>query len=256
MDSDIDLGDSDPFAGDINFGVFVNETGGKLFFNRNDVDMEIGRSEQIGSNYYTLTYQPQDQNGDADGKFRRIRVSVRDRNLRVVTKAGYFAPDKNAPTDPRQQTMTRLSEAVQSTIPFNALDVDISRVERHPDTRTASLQIELKTKDLIWLPAEDGKSTVNLTLAAVSRDADDKILASRLQRMTLSSVLPDPAHMPLVASRFTVTLRVPRKTRSVRVVIENENGGRMGTADLDRKRIDDAPALPTPEPHLSQHRPE
>jgi len=31
MESDIDLGDSDPFAGDINFGVFVNETGGKLF---------------------------------------------------------------------------------------------------------------------------------------------------------------------------------------------------------------------------------
>jgi VWFA-related protein len=43
MESDIDLGDSDPFAGDINFGVFVNETGGKLFFNRNDVDKLIGQ---------------------------------------------------------------------------------------------------------------------------------------------------------------------------------------------------------------------
>lgn len=256
MESDIDLGDSDPFAGDINFGVFVNETGGELFFNRNDVDMEIRQSEQIGSNYYTLTYQPQDQNGEADGKFRRIRVSVRDRNLQVVTKAGYFAPDKNAPFDPRQQTMAKLSEAAQSTIPFTALDVNISRVVRHPDTRTASLRIELKTKNLVWLPADDGRSTVNLTLAAVSRDADHNILASQLQRLTLSSVLPDPAHMPPVASRFTVTLRIPRKTRNVRVVIENEDGGRMGTADLDRRRIDAAPALPTPEPHLSQHRPE
>jgi hypothetical protein len=36
-----EIGEDDPFAGDVNFGVFVNETGGELFYNRNDVDMEI-----------------------------------------------------------------------------------------------------------------------------------------------------------------------------------------------------------------------
>ncbi len=51
-----DIGTSDPYAGDVNFGVFVNETGGKLFFN-NDVDAEIRRSQLLGSEYYTLTYQ-------------------------------------------------------------------------------------------------------------------------------------------------------------------------------------------------------
>lgn len=70
MDANADIGNSDPFAGDVNFGVLVNETGGKLFFNRNDVDAEIRRSQQLGSEYYTLTYQPHD--GDADGKFRRV----------------------------------------------------------------------------------------------------------------------------------------------------------------------------------------
>ena len=112
-----DIGDDDdPFAGDINFGVFVNETGGKLFYNRNDVNREIERSQELGSEYYTLTYQPHE--GDADGKFRRIRVTLRDPNLRVVTKAGYFAPAKGTPVDPRQQTMVNLIEAARSTIPF------------------------------------------------------------------------------------------------------------------------------------------
>jgi VWFA-related protein len=104
-----DIGDdADPFAGDINFGVFVNETGGKLFYNRNDIDHEIERSQELGSEFYTLTYQP--HQGDADGKFRRIRVTLRDPNLHAVTKAGYFAPDKSAPVDPRQQTMVNLVE--------------------------------------------------------------------------------------------------------------------------------------------------
>ena len=72
--------------------MFVNETGGKLLYGRNDVDAEIRRSQLLGSEYYTLTYQPHD--GSEDGKFRRIRVTLRDRNLQVITKAGYFAPAK------------------------------------------------------------------------------------------------------------------------------------------------------------------
>ncbi len=92
MSADVDLrDDSDPFAGDINFGVFVNETGGKLFYNRNDVNREIAQSQDLGSQYYTLTYQP--QIGNEDGEFRRVRVTVRDPNLHVLTKTGYFAPN-------------------------------------------------------------------------------------------------------------------------------------------------------------------
>jgi VWFA-related protein len=105
MQSGIDLGD-DPFAGDINFGLFANETGGKLFYNSNNVDMEIKESERMGSQYRTLTYQP--QNFDPDGKFRRVRVTPRNPDLRAVTKAGYYALDAHAPIDPRQQQMTNL----------------------------------------------------------------------------------------------------------------------------------------------------
>jgi hypothetical protein len=57
--------------------------------------MEIKESEQMGSQYYTLTYQP--QRVDPDGKFRRVRVILRNPDLRAVTKAGYYAPDAHAP---------------------------------------------------------------------------------------------------------------------------------------------------------------
>jgi hypothetical protein len=43
---------------------------------------------------------------------------------------------------------------------------------------------------------------------------------------------------------------VPRKTRSVRVVVETEGGGRIGGADLDRKTVDAAPEAPTPNAQL------
>ena len=254
MESDIDLGDSDPFAGDINFGVFVNETGGKLFFNRNDLDKLIGRSQRLGSEYYTLTYQP--QAGADDGKFRRIHVTLRDRNLEVVTKAGYFAPDKNAPGNPRQQTMMNLAEAARSTIPYTALDVSLSGVVQRPDTRSAELTVQLGVKNLDWLPTDDGRSSANLILAAVSLTGDDNILASRIERVTVWSATRDPTRGTESVTRLPLTVRIPSKTKSVRVLMETERGGRIGAADLDRKTIDSAPAAPTPTPQLAPHRPD
>lgn len=244
-----DVGDDDPFAGDVNFGLFVNETGGKLFYNRNDVDMEIKRSVRMGAEYYTLTYQP--QNIEPNGKFRRIRVSVSNRNLHVVTKAGYFAPDKNAPVDRRQQRMVDLAEAAESTIPFTALDVSLSDIVRHPDTRSAEFVVQLKSKNVTFLPTEDGESAAHLILAAVSLDQYRSILASKVAPLTLLAKSGDLARLPEVVSTTRLMVRVPRKTQSVRVVMESEDGGFMGAVELDRKTIDAAPATPTPDPQLT-----
>jgi len=250
----VEIGEDDPFAGDVNFGVFVNETGGKLFYNRNDVEMEIKQSERMGAEYYTLTYQP--QNVDPNGRFRRIRVTLRDPNLRAVTKAGYFAPDENAPLDRRQQRMMKLAKAVQSTIPFNALDVSLSGVVRHPDSETAEFTVQLKSKNLTFLPTKDGKDAANLIVAAASLNEDRTILASRTQGAALLSATEDPSRLPEVVSRFQLTIRVPRKTKSVRVVMEDQDGGRIGAADLDRKTIDAAPATETRVPQLNRRPPD
>jgi VWFA-related protein len=246
----IDLGEDDPFAGDVNFGLFANETGGKLFYNRNNVDMEIKEAEQMGSQYYTLTYQP--QNVDPDGRFRRVRVTLRNPDLRAVTKAGYYAPDAHAPINERQQQMIKLAEAVQSTIPFESLNLSLSGVIRHMDTRTADFTAEVKSKNLKFEPSEDGTAMAQLIVAAASLNQYGNILASRTQTVTLVAHSQDPAKLPDVASRFPLTLRVPRKTRRVRVIIQALDDGRIGSAEIDQKTLDAAPATETARPELKQ----
>ena len=250
-DADADIGNGEPFAGDVNFGVFVNETGGELFYNRNDVDKEIMQSQQLGSNYYTLTYQP--RAGESNGKFRRIRVMLRDPSLHVVTKAGYFAPDEKTPADPRQQTILRIADAARSTIPFTALDMKVSAVTRHPDTQSAEFTVQLKSKNLTWQPGDNGKSNADLTLAAVSLTGHRDIVASRLERVILSVGTQDPVRLTDVVTRFSFTMRIPRQAQSVRIVAETEEGGRIGAIELNRKAIDAVPATATPEPELVRH---
>lgn len=248
----VDLSDDDdPFSGDINFGVFVNETGGKLFYNRNDVDHEIKQSQELGSEYYTLTYQP--HKGDANGKFRHISVTLRNPNLRAVTKAGYFAPDRNSSTDRRMQTLENLSQALRSTLPLRTLDLAITDVVRHPDTRTLEFTVALKPSNITWEAAGSVKSEAGMMIAAASLSRPGDILASKAEKLILSAPTQDPAHLVKETMYIPLTIRVPRATQSVRVVMESRDGTQIGSATLDRKAIAAAPAKPTPEPQLVSH---
>src|SRR5579859_658843 len=189
--------DSDhPFAEHINFGILVNETGGKLFYNRNDVDVEMHQSQQLGSEYYTLTYQP--HGGNANGKFRQIRVTLRDPSLRALTKTGYYAPNESSPVDPRQQTNIDLAEAARSTIPFAALDVKVSGIVRHPDNRTADITLLLRSKGIDWQAAGNGESGAYITVAAASLTKSQEVLASRVERLALLVPTQDPSHLEKV----------------------------------------------------------
>ncbi|MGA8042091.1 MAG: VWA domain-containing protein [Terracidiphilus sp.] len=253
MDADIDLGEDDPFGGNINFGLFANATGGKLYFNRNDLDHLIGRSEQLGSEYYTLTYQPSEL--PFDGKFQRIRVTVKNRDYRVVTKAGYFAPDPHINADPRLQAMANLGEAAISTVPFSALHLGLRSMVRHPDTSTVDMVVQLQDKNLPWLATGDGKSKATMLLEAVSRKQDGQVLASRIEHVRVLTPLPTAAQRASLITPISISVHFPRKAQDLRVVVESEEGGRMGSFDLTRKMVDAAPAEASPSPQLQPRRP-
>jgi VWFA-related protein len=159
------LVEDDPFAGAINFGLFVNGTGGRLFYDRNNLGEEIDVAQEFGSKYDTLTYSPQEE--DADGKFRSIRVTLRNPNLRAVTRTGYFAPEQLSPKDARRDAMVDISERAQSALPFHALTLAAEDVERHPDSKSAEVSVILKSKNINWQPAENGNSSADIALATV-----------------------------------------------------------------------------------------
>ena len=232
---------------------FVDDTGGKLFFNRNDVDAEMKQSQQLGSEYYTLTYQPQDVG--QDGKFRHIRVTLRDPKLRVVTKAGYYAPDEKAPANRRESTLSDLAEAVRSSVPFQALEVNIADTVRHPDAETAELTLRVSAKNLNWQAEDDGKDHAVITLIAASMSGDGDILASKLSRWRFSSQLQDPGQLAKAFLQIPITVRVPKRTTVIRVAVAGEAQGRIGTAEIARKSYEAAPALPSPTPQLVSPQP-
>lgn len=72
----------------------ADRTGGKAFYNTNDVQNAIRETLDDGSTYYTLAYHP--QNKDWNGKFRKISVKVRRSAVKLRYRLGYYAVDPEA----------------------------------------------------------------------------------------------------------------------------------------------------------------
>jgi hypothetical protein len=149
-----------------------------------------------------------------------------------VTKAGYFSPDKNAVVGPRQQTMVNIAEAARSTIPFESLGVTIENLVRHPDTRTAEFTVVLSPRNLDWQPGDAGKSSLDLLLAATSLSGDRSFLASRLESLTVLVDTQDAKQLANTGTRRVMTIRIPRKTQSLRVVVQTSDNVRTGAVEL------------------------
>jgi VWFA-related protein len=237
---------SDPFA-DSNFTEFVYETGGKVF-DLNDVSRELEDSVQLGSKYYTLTYQPHEDK--ADGAFRRIQVKVRNPDLQVVTKAGFFAREPKEAAESDDLTMNMLTEASLARIPMKAVQVNVSSLIRHPDAKTAEVTLQLQDRKLGWESSDSGTSETTVILAAVSKSGRGDVLASKIMKFALHARSQDADALAEVKPTVKFTLRVPRSTKDVRVAVATSDGARIGSVDLSRKEMDAAPEAPTPDPRL------
>jgi VWFA-related protein len=72
----------------------AERTGGRAFYNRNDLVESLHESVEDGSTYYTLGYYP--ENKDWNGAFRKIQIKSHRAGLKLRYRIGYFAADNAA----------------------------------------------------------------------------------------------------------------------------------------------------------------
>jgi VWFA-related protein len=71
----------------------AEDTGGTPYYNTNGLTQAVQKAIANGSNYYTLTYSPNDITWDA--RFRAIKVKVAQSGVKLNYRNGYYAIDPN-----------------------------------------------------------------------------------------------------------------------------------------------------------------
>lgn len=101
----------------------AERTGGKAFYNRNEIGDAIIESMDDGTMYYTLAYSPDNHNWN--GKFRRISVKSKRPGVKLRYRLGYFAIPPGANRSPQEQAAAfaqamDISSPVSTAILFQA----------------------------------------------------------------------------------------------------------------------------------------
>ena len=145
------------------------ETGGKSFFDSNDIALGIAKTQEAMGSYYLLGYYS--TNSAADGKFRKISVKMNNKLVaKLEHREGYYADKvwgKLNAQDKEQQLKEALSAGDPATDLPLALQIDYFRVS--PTAYLVPVSIKIPGS-VVALAGKGGASVTQFDFAGQIQD--------------------------------------------------------------------------------------
>jgi VWFA-related protein len=221
---------TDPFATGFNFLSFVEQTGGKYFYGRNDLNNEIEESIARNTSFYTLSYVPSDP--IQDGQYRKIDIRMKNPNLMVQSKQGYYPAQPDQTTIAAKDLQFDLHEALVSGMTYNGVGVRMQRCQPGPQGIT-TCEVAVDNNSLTDEPGPDHSEQASIVTVFSALDKNSVLITNSVYKFVLK--LPNP---PTATSYTNLPLRlaIPPNARTVRVAVRDISG-RIGTADVNPSQI-------------------
>lgn len=210
----------------------ADQTGGKAFYNTNDIDRAIRDSLKDGSTYYTLGYYP--ENKTWDGRFRRIAVKVNRPGVKLHYRQGFFAvePKDYLKRDPRLLALDLnaaldINNPIATGLPFQAVVLPPStqngnKVQINFGIDPHAITFDLKDDGLQHAAVDCGVGIYN-----------DKGQPVRVQGNAFNAALKPEQYQRVMQMIFPCnqSLELPPGDYILRLAVRDNNSGIIGTAN-------------------------
>lgn len=212
----------------------AEKTGGRAFYNRNDLDKEILESMKDGSTYYTLGYYPENKNWNS--QFRNIRLKINRPGVKLQYRAGYFAVDREAvaQSNPSRQEQ-ELDQAMTPDWPI-ATGLPFQARVTPPSDKTQNklvIQYAIDPKALNFQTDDKGLERVDLTCAVRAYSVKDMDKPVKSEGRKLAGSLRPEAYTKVMSGFFPCEEQVelPAGKYFLRVGVRDNSTGLIGTAN-------------------------
>jgi VWFA-related protein len=210
----------------------ADQTGGKAFYNTNNIEKAIRESVEDGSTYYTLGYYPENKNWN--GHFRRISVKVNRPGVKLHYRQGFFAvePTDYIKLDPKIQGIDigaalDINNPVATALPFQAMVVPPSaqngnKVQINFGVDPHAISFDLKDDGLQHASIDCAVSVFNSKGASV-----------HIQGNTFSVALKPEPYQQVLHKIFPCnqSLDLPPGEYTLRLAVRDDFNGLIGTAN-------------------------
>ncbi len=192
-------------------------TGGRAFYNRNDLDQEVREAVDNSEVTYTLGFYP----GPAgqDGGYHRLQIQVGRPGVDLRYRQGYQAADAQIPL-PELDGREQIRNALQSPVESTGISLNV-RLEKPNPAKPKSMRITIASPLSDLTLAEQGGGTLDLIVG--QRSADGRDVA------TLGDAVKVLRKEGLLLRR-EIVLR-PDAT-VVRVIVFDRGSGRLGSIEI------------------------
>lgn len=201
------------------------DTGGRAFFDLNDFGAVFDRVVADTAAYYLLGFSS--ANHAKDGRFRRLRVSVRRPDLKLEYRAGYYAPRDfaHAGREDREQQLTEqlFSDLSVTDVPVYAASAYF-RIKG--DRFFVPLWVMVPGSAIPFGKAGD-KSKATLDITGIVRDPQQRPVARIRDTVNLAAAAGDPLARKNV--QYQTDLELPPGVFNLKVVVRENETGRLGS---------------------------
>ena len=210
----------------------AQDTGGKAFFNTNDLKLAVQKAVDLNRTYYALAYYPADDKGSKE--FRKITVRIKSHpEYEVRAQKGYLASDLKKPKEKKREPSPQQRLFTEIAKPLPATDIGVSASANYfevgSDVEQVSLQAVIDGTDLNYIE-QNGRLLLELEMAAAVFDRTGRPVKTLTEtiRGSLSQQEADEAKR----TGFHYTKRIPLKPGlyNVRIGLRELSTDRIGTA--------------------------
>jgi VWFA-related protein len=212
----------------------ASRTGGKAFYNTNDIAGSVRKAIDDTKVSYVLGFYPEE--ADIDGKYHELRVQVPDRKgLELRARQGYYAGDK-APV-PDAALQTALQQAVAGPLQASRIEIGV-HVTRTNQPAPDSLQLDLlvSARELTLALREDRWQGA-IRQSIVQLDAQGKVLDRITDPIKLNLKRESLAEYLQTGMSFAKTVRAKPGLAQLRVIVMDRDSGVTGSVIIPMSQV-------------------
>jgi VWFA-related protein len=204
---------------------FADMTGGKAFYNTNDVAGSFKRAADDGSSYYMLSYYLDTRNTKPG--WRKLQVKLDRKDVEIRARTGFFVT--NATMNPMLSRDLDMANALHSPVEGTGVPVTIEwvTVASDGDKKKAVFMAHMPAGSLSFDPA--GRDQLNFDFAAMAFDKSGKEAGQSIQRFTRPVPPEQLASVKANGIGFRNALELGPGKYTVRFVVRDNVTGKVGS---------------------------
>jgi VWFA-related protein len=203
----------------------ANKSGGRAFFNANDLQQSISTALADNRVTYTLAFSPASA---PDNKFHVLKVTVRRKDVNLRYRQGYLAASRSArPSDPR----AILKDAVVSPLEASAIGITVKAEVPKSADGAWQLVTTVDSHDLA-VAEQNGKWVGHLQVLYSVQAETGKELGGTLDDVNLDLKPEIWAHITTDGLPMRKEFQAPPNAFKIRIAVCDVSTGRLGSISI------------------------